>query len=297
MRLIDWLMICAVIIVALAGKIIDFDGQPSDPENPRRPSPEAFEPKFWDAETRNWLAQTPHGTGTENPAFARLPAAGIIQEDTVRNSSSGSAFSISETGKWLTARHVVWGCDRILIQTGERQALSVTDVTFHPQADIALLSTRGAPAPFVFSTATNVAANAFGVGFPKGQPGAVHGAYLGDMIMQHRGRNGYRERVNAWSERSRIPNRTGSLGGLSGGVLLDTNGQIIGIIQAESRRRGRFMTAQLVTIKSFLKTHDTNYNTGPDAKNDRVLTSQFYPQTARELITTLRVAKVFCIVK
>jgi len=296
MRRLDWLMMIALVVVALAGKLIDFDGPRSDPDSPRRPSPEAFTPKFWDAETRAWMTQFPGKTGSENPTFARLPSSGVIEESTVNSSSTGSAFSISRNGLWLTARHVVWGCDKTYIQTGDKKALRVDKVTFHPQADVALLATSGAPEPLALSKGAGVKRDAFGVGFPKGQPGAVHGAFIGEMTMHHRGRNGYRERVDAWSERSRIPGRKGSLGGLSGGAVLDDQGQIIGIIQAESPRRGRFMTARLETIQTFLQEHTGALPNSATPNSEFAMTSQFYPQTARQLLTTLRVAKVLCFV-
>jgi hypothetical protein len=37
----------------------------------------------------------------------------------------------------------------------------------------------------------------------------------------------YREVVNAWSEKSRVPARTGSLGGISGGVVLDGSDRLL----------------------------------------------------------------------
>lgn len=296
MRRLDWFMIIALVVVALAGKIIDFDGARSDPQNQRRPNPEAFTPSYWDSETRAWLNQSPGKTGSENPAFAQLPSTGVIEESTENTSSTGSAFSISKNGLWLTARHVAWGCDKTYIQTGDKKALRVNKVDFHPQADIALLTTQSAPQPLPISKNLDVSRDAYGVGFPKGQPGAVHGAFIGPMTMHHRGRNGYRERVNAWSERSRIPSRAGSLGGLSGGAVLDENGQIIGIIQAESRRRGRFMTARLDTIHEFLRQNAATLPASAAPVSEGAITSQFYPQTARQLLTTLRVAKVLCFV-
>ncbi len=290
-------MVIALVVLALAGKLIDFGGLPSDPQNPRRPSPEAFTPKFWDAETRAWLNLSPGKSDSVAPGFALLPSTGVIEDDIKNRSSTGSAFSISETGLWLTARHVASGCDKIYIQTGERKALLVNKVDFHKRADIALLSTRNGPAPLLLASAEGSGSDAFGVGFPKGQPGAVHAAFIGQITLHHRGRNGYREQVNAWSERSRIPNRNGSLGGLSGGVVLNAQGRVTGIVQAESRRRGRIMTARLETIREFLNQSNATLPAAQGTESEVILSAQFYPQAARRLITTLRVAKVLCFVQ
>ncbi len=55
MRKLDWVALLLVVVVAIGGKILG--GDESVPENysPRRPNPELFEPKTWDAETRAWL--------------------------------------------------------------------------------------------------------------------------------------------------------------------------------------------------------------------------------------------------
>ena len=296
MRRLDWLMIIALVIGAIATKVLDYDNLPSDPRNPRRPATETFEPKFWDQETRGWLAQAPSKTGKENPAFAQLPSEGIIQQDSKPSSSVGSAFSISDRGLWLTARHVVEGCDRTLIQTGHKKAMRVRRIDQHPNADIAVLRTDGAPPSLAFADTNRALSDAYGIGFPKGDPGAIHGRYIGEMTMRHRGRNGYRERVNAWSERSRIPSRTGSLGGLSGGAVLDDQGNIIGIVQAESRRRGRVMTAKLETIHRYLERVSAKPDTQLSRDTNFELDARDYPLSARQLITRLRVAKVLCFV-
>lgn len=296
MRVIDWIMIIAVVVVALVGKVVDFDGFSSDPNSPRRPRAEAFQPKVWDQETQAWMAEAPAKNGKQNTVFAQLPSTGIIEEDTENRSSVGSAFSISENGIWLTARHVVWGCDKTYIQAGSKKYLPIQKTVFHPNADAALLTTQGGPKALPLTQDLRSPKNAFGVGFPKGQPGAVHGQLIGEMTMHHRGRNGFRERVTAWSERSRIPNRKGSLGGLSGGAVLDDQGHIIGIVQAESRRRGRFMTATPETMLELLAQASTQIEPESQQQTALSLTPQFYPQSARQLITTVRVAKVICIV-
>ena len=55
MRKLDWVALLLIVVVAIGGKILG--GDESVPENysSRRPNPELFEPKTWDAETRAWL--------------------------------------------------------------------------------------------------------------------------------------------------------------------------------------------------------------------------------------------------
>ena len=51
MRRFDWLLIIVLIVVAVGGKMADFGAGVPKSENPRRPSPENFEPKAWNMET------------------------------------------------------------------------------------------------------------------------------------------------------------------------------------------------------------------------------------------------------
>ena len=299
MRRIDWIMIVSLVVLALGGKLANFgEGSinPQTPQNPRRPSPQVFSDKFWGAETQNWLSQNPTKSRKGNSTFAQLPKVGTIQQNTERASSVGSAFSISKRGLWLTVKHVVTGCDKAYVQTGNKKVLNITNIDFHPNADIALLTTRGAPAPLNLLKSYKNLNHAFSIGFPNGQPGAVHARYIGEMTIHHRGHNGFRERVHAWTEQSRIPNRSGSLGGISGGAVMDDQGNIVGIVQAESRRRGRIMTAKPETIQNFLQMTSTHIPASSTERFEFSLSPDGYPKTARELIIGLRVAKVLCLV-
>ena len=304
MRRIDWIMIITLVVLALGGKVFSFGEGPVNPqahnnprENPRRPNPKSFGDKIWHTETQGWLSEGPTQSQNESLAFAQLPEIGLIEPSSEHTSSVGSAFAISKQGLWLTAKHVVTGCDKAIVQIGNKKALKINSIDFHPQADIALLTTRGAPKPLNLLKSTNQLNHAFGIGFPTGQPGAVHARYIGEMTMHHRGRNGFRERVHAWSEQSRIPNRSGSLGGLSGGAVMDDQGNIIGIIQAESRRRGRIMTAKPEAIQKLIEMVSAHSPSTTTSSPEFYLSPDDYPKIARQLITSLRVAKVHCFVK
>lgn len=57
----------------------------------------------------------------------------------------------------------------------------------------------------------------------------------------------------AWAEVSREPPREGSLGGLSGGAVLDREGRVVGVTTAESPRRGRVLSASPASLKYLLE--------------------------------------------
>ena len=147
------------------------------------------------------------GRKTKRPVTGssfQIPREGVIEETGRRGSSTGSAFSVSSEGYWLTARHVVEGCDQAYIQTGTREGARVVRTAIHPQADVALLITDGAPEGLPVAASRMGKRESFSVGFPKGRPGAVHGRFLGEMTMRHMGRLGVPGRVYAWSIVSEI---------------------------------------------------------------------------------------------
>ncbi|MGY8937055.1 MAG: S1 family peptidase [Alphaproteobacteria bacterium] len=302
MRRLDWMLMIIVFAVSIGLRMLTGEAPASD--NPRRPSAERFTPEkqsagVWDRETWDWLTARP--TPMNNGGPGGLPREGIVKEDHKPGDTSGTAFSVSAKGYWLTARHVAEGCKTISIQVRERSVIKVNRTILHPRADVAMLITKRAPAPLVVATAVG-AQDAFNVGFPAGQPGAVHTRYMGEMTLRHKGGRirggGYREVVNAWSEQSRVPALAGSLGGISGGVVLDGSGQVIGVVQAESRRRGRVMTAQTKTLREmFNHAKFTPVSSGETSERSALegnLTGDTYPTTARNLILSRRVAKVLC---
>ena len=70
------------------------------------------------------------------------PAVTVNAPDIPFQPASGTAFSISREGRWVTARHVVEGCRRPAIMVGGGRAVAA-DVRLAPRADIAVLITQG----------------------------------------------------------------------------------------------------------------------------------------------------------
>jgi hypothetical protein len=77
---------------------------------------------------------------------------------------------------------------------------------------------------------------------------------------------------------------------------MDDQGNIIGIVQAESRRRGRIMTAKPETIQNFFQMTSTHIPTSSAEGFEFSLSPDGYPKIAHKLIASLRVAKVLCLV-
>ena len=300
MRTIDWLLIFILLIGLVAGKFNPNSEHDRRHKNPRRPSPQLFEEKeLWDHQTLDWLKFGAHKNVKQNFSNYRYnsESEAIIRDYGGKTSSTGTAFSVSKKGIWLSAKHVVEGCSKIGIQIGTREILSVTKVFSHPNADVAILKTKNVPLALPISKVEKKK-NSYNIGFPKGAPGALHTRFLGLMTLRHikfgRRDQSFRERVHAWAEVSRIPHFSGSIAGLSGGAVLNEDGEIIGIVQAENRRRGRILTANLSTIKQIFVLAKINVPQPPKNPPQTILTKGEYPIKARQLIITKIIAKVLC---
>lgn len=209
-------------------------------------------------------------------------------------SGMGSAFAISEDGWWLTARHVVDGCEQVGLIVSRGAAAPVREVKRALFADLALLKTDRAPAALALDTSERrfqVGQRAFHVGFPQGRPGEAYSRLIGRETLVARGRYDLEEPVLAWAEMGRTSGVRGSLAGISGGPALAANGQVIGVTVAESARRGRIYTAAPSSILRLLRVEQVDPQGAPAAR----LTPDNYGQQSDDLRRNLAVAQVVCV--
>lgn len=209
-------------------------------------------------------------------------------------SGMGSAFAISPDGWWLTARHVVDGCEAVGLIVSRGAAARVVEVKRAEFADIALLKTENAPTPLSLDTSERrfqIGQRAFHVGFPQGRPGEAYSRLIGRETLIARGRYNIEEPVLAWAELGRTMGLRGSLAGISGGPALASNGQVIGITVAESARRGRIYTASPTSILRLLRVEQVEAQGAPGER----LTPDNYGQESDDLRRNLAVAQVVCV--
>jgi len=292
MRARDIMALIILVVVAFGGQLMrgeDATPRAPAPDSPRRPAPEHPGSGAWDAETRDWVQGAPSRNPNRSSPFASIPRESVVDIPRQRSSGVGTAFAVGP-GAWITARHVIDGCDDIGVQFEPRKAIKVANVRLHKNADVALLQTRRASDPFEIAKAAAAGEDGYMVGFPGGSPGAVHARMIGETVLREQGRYRTRERADVWAERSRIPDRFGSLGRLSGGPVFDGQGRILGAVLAEEPRRGRIIAAKTSTLRDLV----TDKVSGTPGVS---FTGNSYPQTARTLITGLRVARVLCRVR
>ncbi|MET0545498.1 MAG: serine protease [Caulobacterales bacterium] len=225
-------------------------------------------------------------TSVDSSLLVEVPAA---------TSSSGSAFAISSDGLWLTARHVVDGCDEVGLMIGPGMAAKTSKVIMADYADLAALITEGAPHPLALELKKEYRKGqaVFHVGYPQGRPGEAASRLMGRERLVARGRYQTEEPVLAWAEVGRTRGLSGTLAGLSGGPALDGDGKVVGVTIAEQPRRGRIFTSDPDNLVRFIKEVQAESTIGGESAGK--ITFDDYGPTADLLRRDMAVAKVVCV--
>lgn len=220
---------------------------------------------------------------SESPSDERI----LVQVDAPQ-SGVGTAFASSEDGDWVTARHVVDSCDDVGIRITPRKLLRIGQTETLQDADLAILRSgwTRTPLPTDLRTDRTIGETGYFFGYPQGQPGEVVASLLSRGRMQVRGRYKTNESVLIWSELSRSRGLMGSLGGLSGGPVLDKDGELIGVVAAETPRRGRIYTVSPSNLNRIID--PTNSDAVPLDLKD-------YALQADRLRRDRRIAQVVCL--
>ena len=220
---------------------------------------------------------------SESPRDERI----LVQVERPR-SGIGTAFASDADGEWITARHVVDSCDSIGVKIGARRLLRVAESEIYENADLARLRTGWArtPLPVDVGSRRQIGETGYFFGFPQGKPGEVVGRLLSRGRMEVRGRYRSDEPVLIWTEVVRTIGLKGSLGGLSGAPVLDADGEVVGVVSAETPRRGRVYTVAPRILAQLVD--DDDANAVPISGDD-------YALQADRLRRDRRIAQVVCL--
>lgn len=166
----------------------------------------------------------------------------------------GSAFAVNSEGDWLTARHVVDGCETVAILVAPERYLEVDRVIVSDRNDLAVLQTDISPYPVTLNVKEDleIGERGYHIGYPQGRPGEVASRLMSRSKLVIRGERRSSESVLTWAESGRTEGLDGTLGGLSGGPVYDADGYVRGVIVAESPRRGRIYSASPASVRQFL---------------------------------------------
>lgn len=227
------------------------------------------------------------------------PIDGIVEiedeEKEGRSQYTGTAFSIDGRGLWVTARHVTYGCDQLILLRPHSRALRIENLVEHERADVSILQTEGGSAALPIDyTAQEYDQPGFHFGFPRGEPGSVYSKLIGRRTINSKGTRYTREPVLVWAEQIRIPDSNASLGGISGGPILNGEGSVVGIHVAGSVRRGRSFSSMPSRINELLDQNDVEINNTQSPVDITDLNPSEFSYVGDDLRDEHTVAQVVC---
>lgn len=239
----------------------------------------------------------PEGKGLLRKKSSYDPVVSINLEDKPKGSiSTGTAFSLSQQGVWGTARHVTEGCTDLMVLINARKGYRVSEIYQHPTADVSILKTAMGAMPFqIEEQDLSYNSEGFHFGYPRGEPGNVYSQLIGRRIIKTRGARNNKESVLVWAEKIRQPDHDLSLGGISGGPVLNTQGHLVGVHIAGSIRRGRAYSSLPGTVTSLLRR--AGYSASQSVAEQDLYQVDHLEKTGKMLRQRLSVAKVVCMVK
>ncbi len=238
------------------------------------------------------------------PGF-RMRVPEVLNRDRHDLVSLGTAFAINDSGDWATAKHVSRDCAAlVLLEAGEQRGYPVKMVIDHPRTDLSVLVTGGSfDALTIADRDPGTDETGYFIGYPQGDPASVEANYLGrddvDVIDDLApGRPPEHLVGDYWVESRRIPNFSGTLGGMSGGPVLDGSGDVIGVTVAEEPRRGRVISVTPESLAELLRGagsegwHTENESLRRDTPP--VVSDSNLRQYGNDLRNKTRVAEVWC---
>lgn len=147
----------------------------------------------------------------------------------------GSGVVLSEDGYIVTNNHVVEGSDKIEVTFNDRRKMSATLVGTDPSTDIALIKVESKGLPFlVFGNSDNVRVGEWVLAI--GNPFNLNSTVTAGIVSA-KARNinilGNRSSVDSFIQTDAVINR-----GNSGGALVNTAGELVGVNAAIASRTG-----------------------------------------------------------
>jgi serine protease Do len=270
-RFLDWLLYPASVLTLLGAALSHRSHTDAPPAPPPLPTSE----------------------GAVLSEASPIDPAVVVKVRPRRGDAAGTAFSVNDSGVWLTARHVVEHCARAAIMVNDTEGVEAK-VRLAPRGEAAVLITAdGSPALPLASGELRRGELGYEAGFPRGRPGEVASRLLGRGMLYLRGRGRRDVPVLIWAEVGRTEGLRGALRGMSGAPALDSRGRVVGVAVAESPRRGRLYTTTPEAITTALIAAKAHRVRGAGMP----ITPDNYGIAADDLRRSLRIAPVVCVAK
>jgi serine protease Do len=262
-----------------------------DPMSGRRPVPPSAEitpPPGMTAKPPRIRRPIPVEPSPRDPVFI------VESPDELPEGASGTAFPINARGAWMTAQHVTYQCAQIgLLAASGRNVLLARVPYAHPAADVAIITANRSAPPVTFSDAPlSEGQAAYSLGYPRGEVGAAYLQLLGRSRTKGGGRMPFASPTLTWAEVERFPRDLDTLGGMSGGPVVDETGQVVGVLVAGSERRGRALSIAPELLQQVRRDFaDGGVSQPVDAVR---LGPRRLAQIAESAVREQRVGKVYC---
>jgi serine protease Do len=298
------------IIICCLGVIALYNALNTESTQQRRP------PAYTEQQASIPDGNKPYLQMPETPAEKpKEPPVHILTEEDGKPklNSTGTAFAIDQKGHWVTARHVVEKCKRLYVGVKPATTRNYKQLRIHnkrdvpivevavqhkeTQADLAILTSKERLTGYLLTADQfNMIDHPYGyaMGFPAGEPGEMVGLYLGrNEAVMKLGNDSFTQNMLVWSITQRHPKEL-TMGGISGGPVMNALGQVVGVNTGGNERRGRLYTS---TPESFNALSDTyRAATAKGFFNPaEPLSADNYTATADSLRKQYTVAQVFCI--
>lgn len=201
-----------------------------------------------------------------------------------------TAFSIGESGLWLTAQSAVKDCGRIaiIIAAGRGAEAKATPT---PGGLLAVLGTDGGEPPLPVEAGARPGEDSFIAGFPQGAPGEAAVRLMGPTVLGDHRRGDPPQPALAWVEIGRTDGLKGPLAGMEGAPVFDGMGRVEGVLVRQSPRRGRLYAAPVSAVRQAMALAKVVPVTQADSEP---VTTENYGRAADILRRDLRVVQLWC---
>lgn len=287
MTRLDKFVVALFVIVVLISAAVQRSPH-YDPGAGRRPVPDAETPQPpIEAPAPERVRRPPLAAPGANDPLSLVDVGERVQHGT------GTAFAAGPQGLWMTARHVVDGCQDIYVEYPSR-AWQAKIVYSHPAADLALLaSSRTGRSVQLADGPLHLGQDAYSFGYPTGNLGATHLQLLGRSRWQFTGRMSGITPTLTWAEVRRFPETLERLGGISGGPVFGEDGRLVGVHIGGSIRRGRSVSVAPEVIREVQREKPVLLASGQPLAEIRGAPKDL-AAAAQAVSQGSRIVKVFC---